>query len=195
MRQKGKGFRIVFNAPVVLGFTGLCLAAMLLSLVTKDAARRFVFSVYRSSLASPLAYLRFFGHVLGHMSWEHFFNNIMYILILGPMLEEKHGSACMLFLILITAFVTGLAVFLFAPGVAMCGASGIVFALILLSSFTTFQENTLPLTVILVAAIYTGWQIYGMVNGAGNVAYGAHLLGGLVGAAAGWLLNRRRGDK
>lgn len=39
-----------------------------------------VFSVYRSSLMSPLTYIRFIGHVFGHAGWEHFIGNITLIL-------------------------------------------------------------------------------------------------------------------
>ena len=192
MQKKGKGFRIVFNAPAVLAFSLLCLISLLLNLFTHGASNRLLFSVYRSSLANPLTYIRFFGHTLGHQGWEHLFGNIMYILILGPMLEEKYGSASMVFLMLVTAFVTGLLTYLFAPGTAMCGASGIVFAMILLSSFTEFQEHTIPLTVILVAALYTGQQIYKAVTVGGNVAYGAHIVGGIVGMAIGYAANKRK---
>lgn len=35
--------------------------------------------------------------------------NMMYILILGPMLEEKYGTSNMVFIMLVTALATGLA--------------------------------------------------------------------------------------
>ncbi|MBO4299948.1 MAG: rhomboid family intramembrane serine protease [Clostridia bacterium] len=191
MQKKGERFRIVFNAPAVLVFALLCLIALVLSMITGGSARRLLFSVYRSSLARPLTWLRFFGHALGHKDWEHFFGNIMYILILGPMLEEKYGSSSMVFLMLVTAFVTGLLTFLLAPGVAMCGASGIVFAMILLSSFTEFHERTIPLTVILVAALYIGQQVYNAVTVGGSVAYGAHIVGGVIGTVIGYAANKK----
>ncbi len=191
MQKKNRGFRIVFNAPAVLSFSLLCLIALVLSMITGGSARRLLFSVYRSSLANPLTWLRFFGHALGHQGWDHFFGNIMYILILGPMLEEKYGSPSMVFLMLVTAFVTGLLTFLVAPGVAMCGASGIVFAMILLSSFTEFQERTIPITVILVAALYIGQQVYKAVTVGGSVAYGAHIVGGVIGTLIGYAANKK----
>ena len=191
MQKNGKGFRVVFNAPVVLTFSLLCLACLLLNMLTQGRSNHLLFSVYRSSLANPLTYVRFFGHALGHQGWEHFFGNIMYILILGPMLEEKYGGASMVFLMAVTAFVTGLLAFIFAPGIAMCGASGIVFAMILLSPFTEFQEHTIPLTVILVAALYTGQQIYNAVTVGGSVAYGAHIVGGIVGTVIGYAANKK----
>lgn len=73
-----------------------------------------------------MTYFRFFGHVLGHANWEHFIGNITMILVIGPLLEEKYGSADTLIVILVTAFVTGVIHFIFFPGVALMGASGIV---------------------------------------------------------------------
>lgn len=43
-------------------------------------------------MLSPLFYVRLFGHVLGHASWDHFTGNILLILVIGPMIEEKYGS-------------------------------------------------------------------------------------------------------
>ena len=83
--------------------------------------------MYRSSLLSPLTYFRFFGHVLGHAGWEHFIGNIMLILVVGPLLEEKYGSANILFVILATALVTGIVNFIFFPYTQLLGASGVVF--------------------------------------------------------------------
>lgn len=133
--------KISFNSPVILSFTILCFLAMILNIITRGFANQVFFSVYRSSLLSPWTYLRFFGHVLGHANWNHFFGNITLILVVGPLLEEKYGSSNMLFVILATALTTGVVHFIFFPRVMLLGASGVVFALILLSSFTCVREG------------------------------------------------------
>ena len=69
------------------------------------------------------------------------------------MLEEKYGSKTLIEIMVITAFVTGIINYMFFPSVALCGASGIVFAFIVLASFTGFREGEIPLTFLLVAAI------------------------------------------
>ena len=53
-----KKLRLSFNAPVVLGFVGVCLVSMALNLVTGGASNRALFSVYRAPLADPLTWLR-----------------------------------------------------------------------------------------------------------------------------------------
>lgn len=184
--------KVSFNSPVILSFTILCFFAMILNFITRGFANQIFFSVYRSSLLSPLTYVRFFGHVLGHAGWSHFFGNITLILVVGPLLEEKYGSANMLFVILATAFTTGIVHFIFFPGIMLLGASGVVFALILLSSFTCVKEGEIPLTFILVAVIYIGQQVYEGIFVQDNVSNLTHILGGMVGAALGYVMNKNK---
>ena len=122
----------------------------------------------------------------------HFFGNITLILVVGPLLEEKYGSANLLFVILATALTTGLVHFIFFPGVGLLGASGVVFALILLSSFTSMKEGEIPLTFLLVAVIYIGQQVYEGLFVRDNVSNLTHILGGVVGAGLGFVMNRNK---
>lgn len=192
MNSNGRKVSVSFNAPVILGFTILCFVVLVLDQVTMRATTDALFSVYRSSLLSPLTYVRFFGHVLGHAGWEHFIGNIMLILIVGPLLEEKYGSSNILFVILTTALVTGVIHFIFFPGVRLLGASGVVFAFILLSSLTSITEGKIPLTFILVAVIYIGAQIYQGVFIRDNVSNLTHIAGGVIGSCLGFVMNKNK---
>ena len=184
-------FRLSFNSPAVLVFTGICVAARLLSMLTNGESDFAVFSVYRSPLSDPLTYLRCVCHVFGHASWDHLIGNIMYILILGPMIEEKYGTRNTALIILATAVVTGIVNMLFFPGIALLGASGVVFAFILIASITTVREdNAIPLTFVLVAVLYIGRQVWQGLFVKDNVSQMAHIVGGIVGSALGFLLNR-----
>ena len=80
----------------------------------------------------------------------------------------------------------------FFPSVALCGASGVVFAFILMISFTNVRSGEIPITVILVALIFLGEQIYEGIFLRDNVSNLSHVLGGLVGAVVGYHLNIRR---
>jgi GlpG protein len=118
-------------------------------------------------------------------------SNAAYILLLGPMLEEKYGSSALVKVILITALVTGLVNNFFFPSVALCGASGVVFAFIILTSFTGFKMGEIPLTFILVVVIFIGQQIYEGVFVNDNVSQLTHIIGGIVGAAIGYRWNKK----
>ncbi len=185
-----KGLKISINSPVVLGFSAICLIALVLSIVTKETTNKLLFMTYHSSLTNPLTYLRFFTHVFGHSGVEHFMGNITYILLLGPLLEEKYGSKLLIQSIVITAFITGIVNYVLFPNIALCGASGVVFTFILLSSFTGFKDREIPLTFILVAAIFLGQQVYEGIMLKDNISNLSHVLGGVVGSVLGYLLNK-----
>ena len=184
--------KIKLNSPLILGFVFLSLAAMILNNATGGAAGRLVFMTYRSSLGDPLTYVRFFGHVLGHAGWQHYIGNMSYILLLGPMLEEKYGSDKILKVIVLTAAITGILNYILFPASALCGASGVVFAFILLTSFANFRQGEIPLTFILVAVVFIGQQVAEGLFVRDNISNLSHIIGGLVGAAAGYAMNRGR---
>ncbi len=190
MTENKRKLKIAFNSPVVLGFTGLCLFALILNYITGGASNTRFFSVYRSSLLSPLTYLRLFGHVAGHAGMDHFLGNSMLILVVGPLLEEKYGSSNILFVILATALGTGVVHMVFFPHSALLGASGVVFAFIMLSSFTCVREREIPLTFILVALLYIGGQVYEGLFVKSNISNLTHILGGLMGAGLGYIMHK-----
>lgn len=180
---------ITFNSPIVLGFVIACFVVTLFGVISGGRITRLLFMTYRSSLKNPLTYLRFFTYVLGHSGWSHFVGNAAYLLLLGPMLEEKYGAKMLLHIMLITALVTSLGNFIFFPNVALCGASGIVFAFIILASFTGFKNGEIPLTFILVAVLYIGQQVLEGIAIRDDVSNMAHIVGGVVGAVIGYRLN------
>ena len=180
---------ITFNSPIVLGFVIACFVVTLFGVISGGSITRLLFMTYRSSLKNPLTYLRFFTYVLGHSGWSHFVGNASYLLLLGPMLEEKYGARMLIQIIAITAFVTALVNFIFFPQVALCGASGIVFAFIILASFTGFKNGEIPLTFILVAVLYIGQQIVEGIAIRDDISNMSHIIGGVVGAITGYKLN------
>ena len=189
--MNNKKLRITFNAPVILTFVLINLVAMLISHFTDGRSNQMLMT-FRASLLSPLTYIRFFTHVIAHAGWEHFIGNMMYILLLGPLLEEKYGHRTIIIVMLVTALATGILNFIIFPNTALLGASGIVFAFILLSSFTGIKEKEIPITFILVAVIFLGQQVYEGIMVRNEVSNFAHIIGGVVGGGFGFVL---RGNK
>ncbi len=185
-----KNARLSFNAPAILAFTAICVVVQIINVITKGASNTAVFSVYQSSLLNPLTYVRCVCHVFGHADWDHLIGNMMYILILGPMIEEKYGTSNTIFVMVATALVTGIINMIFFPGVRLLGASGIVFAFILISSITTKEDRTIPVTFILVALIYIGQQVYQGVFQRDNISQMAHIAGGVVGSVLGFIMQK-----
>ena len=184
--------KIQYNSPVILTFAIVSFGALILNMITNGWSNRLLFSVYRSSFGNPFTYVRLFGHVLGHSNLQHYTGNMMMILLLGPMIEERYGSITMLKMMGITAFVTGIINSLLFPRIALCGASGIVFLLIVLSSMVNFKEGEIPLTLILVLVVYLGEEIVNGLFSKDNISQLAHIIGGLCGCGFGFMIGAKR---
>jgi membrane associated rhomboid family serine protease len=185
--------RIRYNAPTTLTFTIISGLVLLLSGTIMPSLTTSWFSTpapFRSN--SFQDYVKLVSHPLGHASIDHYISNFSFILLLGPILEMSYGSLTVLLMMFVTALATGLLqVFLF-PSTILLGASGIVFMMILLASFTNFRKGEIPLTFILVMIVYLGREVFNAVatNVSGktdNISQFAHIIGGLAGSFFGFL--------
>jgi membrane associated rhomboid family serine protease len=185
--------KIKYNAPVVLSFSLLCALILFLSRTFIPNLIEYWFMVPgRNNFHAGTFrnWVTIITHVIGHANWHHLISNSTLILLIGPMLEESYGSKALLFMMLITALVTGILNALFFNSYLL-GASGVVFMMILLSSFTNFSHGEIPLTFILVLILYLGVQIFN-VSSADNISHFAHIIGGLCGSFFGFFRVPRR---
>lgn len=151
---------------------------------------KFFSSPANLSFTDPYFYLRSISYIAGHGNWSHLIGNMMIILLVGPLLEEKYGSGKLLEMVLVTAISTAvLNAFLFSN--SLIGGSGIAFMLVLLGSFSNIKSKEIPLTFIIIAVLYIGGEIASSVK-VDNISQFSHLAGGFVGAAYGFLRSGRR---
>ena len=183
VKVKKRKFAIDMNAPVILWLTIIALVVLLLDLLTPLDMQQ-LFGARRTSMLDPMQYVRLLTHVTAHSGFPHYVGNFMMILAIGPMVEEKYGSFRLALITLITAFITGLIHVIFFPSTVV-GASGIVFMLILMASFTNIRQGKLPITVLLVAVLYIGNEIILGLFRTDNISRISHIVGGLCGAAFG----------
>lgn len=182
---------VELSSPVTLWFTFLSLLATLLGMMTGGASTRLLFSVYRSPAATLFFWPRLLLHVLGHADLAHFAGNISLLLVLGPIVEKHYGSKRLLSMMALTALVTALFQLLIVPHGATLGASGIVFMLILLSAASGRSSGRIPLTLVLVAIIYLGQEVYDMLFLKDNISQLSHIVGGLCGIGLGLYYNKK----
>ena len=181
-----------YNSPVVISFFLISFAALVLGWLSNNWTTASLFSVYRSSFRDPFTYIRLISHVLGHADLEHFFGNMLMFLVIGPPLEERYGSRVLLTGILLTALVSGLLQTVLFPNSALLGASGIVFMLIMLSSLSGMEDGGIPVTLILVAVLYLGRELYSILFVKDDVANLMHIIGGICGTTYGFLISRKQ---
>jgi membrane associated rhomboid family serine protease len=173
--------KISYNSPVILTFAFLSLAVLLIGSLSKGGSTTLFFSVYRSSPLSPAFWIRLFGHILGHANLAHYAGNMMLFLLIGPILEERYGSESLLSMILGVAVITGILHIILFPGAALLGASGVVFMMIIMISVTGIKQGEIPLTMIIVAAIYIGQEIISGISSPDNISQLTHIAGGICG--------------
>lgn len=141
------------------------------------------FTLGHVSLSNPLTLITLFTHVIGHANIEHLIGNLTFILLVGPIIEEKYGDRRTLFMIIVTAFITGLLNILFFH-TGLMGASSIVFMLILLVSFTNTRSGEIPITFILIAILFIGKEILQSLQ-QDQISQFAHIIGGICGSIFG----------
>jgi membrane associated rhomboid family serine protease len=181
--------RVAYNAPVVLTF------AILAAIVTclPQSMRQHYFASH-GAIVDWTSYTGMVTQILGHANWQHYIGNFTMILLIGPILEERHGSIGLLFMILITAVVSGVVGLVL--GSASYGASGVVFMMIVLASTANIKEGEIPLTFIAIATLYLGGEVYKAVASSNDgISHMAHLCGGIAGAAFGFLGSRGKTAK
>jgi Uncharacterized membrane protein (homolog of Drosophila rhomboid) len=179
--------RFHYNAPVTLTFALISLGALLLTEVFGEGLKERLFMTYRAPLTDPLMYVRLIGHAIGHADWSHYMNNMLYILMLGPILEEKYGSKMILEMMVITAVITGIIFNILFPGSALLGASGIVFMFIILASVTNAEKGRIPITFIVICILYLGNEFVNAFH-KDNISQLGHIIGGTCGGFFGLFL-------
>ena len=185
--------KLEYNSPLILTFTLIAATVMIVDTVFSGFTGSFFAFPGTFNFSAPLDYFRLFSYTAGHANWPHLLGNFSIILLIGPILEEKYGSADLLFMMTITALVSStLSILLFDNG--GLGASGIVFMLIMLSSFANFRAGTIPMTFVLVALLWLGQEVVNAFSN-DNISQFGHIVGGIVGGLFGFKLAGVRANK
>ena len=175
--------KLKFNSPVVLTFSLICVAVFVLNKMMIGSLMPY-FVLGPISLSNPVSLITLFTHVIGHASLEHLIGNLTFILLLGPIIEEKYGDRRTLVMMLMTALITGLLNILFFH-TGLMGASGIVFMFILLVSFTNSKSGEVPITFILIAILFIGKEVMQSLQN-DQISQFAHIIGGVLGSFFGF---------
>lgn len=185
-------YHLSYNSPVILTFAAICLVTFIMDTITQGFTNRLLFVCYgHASLLDPLTYLRAFFYVFGHANFAHFAGNMTTFLLVGPIVEEKYGSWNLCIMIFVTALAGGILNMIFFD-TGILGASGICFMLIILSAFTNMRKGEIPLTLILIAVIYLGQEIYNGFTVTDNISHFGHICGGVSGLGFGIYYHKKK---
>lgn len=182
--------RIRYNSPVVLTFALIATAIFFINDAMGRPLDNYFVLAPDFNFNRPAAYLSLVLYTLGHANIEHLLGNMSLFLLVGPILEEKYGSRNLLIMIIFTAFISAVLHILFFEH-GLLGASGIVFMFIILVSFTNTEQGGIPLTFILILALFLGKEIINSFQ-EDNVSQFAHIAGGITGSIFGFMVKKKK---
>ena len=180
--------KLVLNSPVILMFMFLSIIAFVLGRLTEQASTNLLFSVYRSSLTEPFAYVRFLGYVFGNPDLKKLFISLISLLVLGQILEERYHGKILLIVIIVSSVVSGVLCFILFPDIVMMGSEAVIFAFVLLSPLKALKKKELPMTFILIIIFGLCFLIYSEMIVEGNTYQITNMVGGIIGCLVGYRL-------
>jgi membrane associated rhomboid family serine protease len=181
--------KIKYNSPVILTYSIISICVLLL-FCSGGVIAKYFSSPAHFSFSNPNFYIRLVSYIAGHGNWSHLVGNLVIILLVGPLLEEKYGSGKLLEMILITAITTALLNAFFFSN-SLIGGSGIAFMLILLGSFSNIKSGQIPLTFIIIAVLFIGSEVISTIK-IDRISQFSHLAGGFIGAGYGFIRSGKR---
>ena len=167
--------KIAVDAPVTVSFALISVLLFLLdTLAFKGSLSSKIFSSPTSAagqapfvLSNPLSYLKLVLYIFSDGSWSLLLSNLLFILLLGPAMEERYGSVVIGIMMIVSALFSGVLNACFC-NVSLIGSCPLVFMMIFLNSFMSFSKKKLPLSFILIFFMYAAYEI--MQKGKGQFA-------------------------
>mmetsp|Transcript_9773 Transcript_9773/g.12900 ORF Transcript_9773/g.12900 Transcript_9773/m.12900 type:complete len:271 (-) Transcript_9773:411-1223(-) len=183
--------RLVVNAPVTLGFAVICLCVHVLTLGGSATSISRILAVHDYWDGLSIAqYTSFWTHCFAHSSFRHLHGNLTMLMLVGPGVEFHFRSKNVLWIMTVVSLVSAMAhIVIGKQNTHQLGASGIVFAFILLNSMVSATQGQIPVSFVLTVLLYMGEEFWLLLASKDDVSHHAHLTGGLVGAAAGFYIH------
>ncbi len=187
MKKKLK-LKFEYDSPVMLTFAFLTLIIFILDTFAlkgklKDA---WLFTPTSAAGAFPFAFsdfpsiLRLFIHVFGYGEGSVLICNLIFILLLGPAMEERYGSVIIGIMIFVSSLFSGVLNACFCKN-AVCGAEPVVFMLILLWTMMQLSRSKISASAIAVIALFIAMLVF-RKNPNGVVGVAVIAAGGLCGS-------------
>ena len=188
MARKKISLKFSYDAPVTITFSLVCIIVFLLD--------KFVFKNYLGTniLCSPtaasgvlpfnfgevLSYPRLILYVFSSTSVSLLLTNLIFIILLGPSMEERYGSVVIGIMIAVSSLFSGVLTACFCKE-SLTGSAPIVFMMIFLSAFMSFSKKKLPMSFIMIIGMFIAVEI---LNKGANGVVGVliNMAGGLCGS-------------
>ena len=140
--------KLTFNAPFTIVYTFVSCFVFFI-LLENDLFENAFFLNGVTNFNNWQWYAGTLGYIAGHANFNHLAGNFMFILLLGPIVENHYGSKKLTLMVLLTALLTSVIHIVFWDH-RIIGASGIVFMLIILASLIPSKGKEIPVTFLII---------------------------------------------
>ena len=169
--KKSGALKLRLDAPVSLVFSLACIIVFACDFfIFKGKIIPLLFTSAGNAKANlpfnfsnPLDYIKIFTHVFGESSPSSLLINLSFILLLGPVLEERYGSPLVALEIAVVALVSGVLNACCVP-LSLNGSSSVVFSMLLLACVASLNKKELPVSFVLVFVLYLVYVMYAAVK-------------------------------
>lgn len=182
------GFKVAYDAPVTLTFAIVSILLFVLNTYVLKGKLTGLFLAAPTMqggelpfvVSNPLSYVRMLFYIFGASNSGMLITNLIFILLLGPAMEERYGSIVIGIMMAVSAVFAGVLNACFCQKMLQ-GAISVVFMIIFLNAFISFSKKKLPLSFIAVFVLFILREILEQ-NPNGIVGIVAGLAGGLCGS-------------
>ncbi|WP_318689970.1 O-antigen polysaccharide polymerase Wzy [Treponema sp.] len=165
--------KLTFDFPVTVTFV---IVAVVMFLLDTFAFKGKMFStilichgskqaIVPFNFKSPADFTGLFFFIFGNSGWEMLFSNLIVILLLGQILEERYGSVMLGLMMFISTLISGVLTACIST-VPLTGAGCIIFMMAVLVSLTELTKKRIPLSCLLVFVLFLSFEIFRNTKGA-----------------------------
>lgn len=117
-------------------------------------------------------------------------------MLVGPSVEHAFGSENLIVIIAVVALASAAAhIVVGGSRTHQLGASGVVFAFIILNSLVGAKYGKISVSFLIVTTLYLGDELIDFFFAGDAMSHHAHLVGGVVGGFAGYYIQKRKNDE
>lgn len=161
------GLKFIYDAPATLSFAFICIFLFLLdSLLLKGLlSQKFLLSPTTASgnmafmASDPLSYLRLVLYSFGAASASTLICNMIFILLLGPSMEERYGTLVIAIMMAVCILFSGVLTACFSK-TPLTGSSAVIFMMIFLNSFVSLSKKKIPVSFLAVFFLFIFREIF-----------------------------------
>lgn len=168
MAKKKFKFNFVFDSPVTISFSLLSVLLFVLNCLAFKGTLDVKILSSPTTSAGPIpfmatqisSYLRLFLYAFGSQNFVGLLSNLLFLLMLGPVMEERYGSLVIGIMMAVSVLFSGVLNTCFCE-TSLQGCMPIIFMMIFLNSFMSFSKKKIPVSFLVIFVFYIAREVFG----------------------------------